>query len=1282
MANIKIGSFNVKGLRNNIKRRKIFQHLHQRSFDIICLQECHCCVNDEQIWRSEWGGKAFYSHGSKDSRGTMILVRKKAPIKTGKLSIDEEGRRISLELIYEDMHINLTNIYAPNTDDVEFFVNSFREIEKFERNINKHCEKLIVGDFNLVLDVDKDKIGGSKTTHKKAQYAVKTYMETELLDDIWRLKNPDGKEKTWRIMNPKPILERLDFILTSSKISSQTSVANISPTFMSDHAIPWIIITPNRENRGRGFWILNTSLLANEQFCEGIREKIIEEKTKNGDLGEIQLWEWLKFKVREFAIQYSSTKNKDRKNRLLIYEKKLEEYNRKLIEMEEDNMDKSTRHLFTKKELLLQIEKIERDREEIIEYKVRGSMVRARKDWLKFGEKHSKYYLNLENNNYRRKNRYDIESKTGQMICGIRNVLEEQRKFYKELYKEELEFSNESFQHFTYKLKIPKITELEKTALDKEFTYEELKRAVWNSKREKVPGSDGLSIEFYQCFFEIIGHLLLKVCRSAANKGLHNTARQGIITLIEKQGNKNLRKLTNWRPLSLINCDGKIYMKMIALRLEKVVPSLIHTDQAGFLKGRAINDNLLDLISMLEYVEKRQTLALLLSFDFEKAFDKVNWKYLDQTLQLFGFGEKIRDMIKFAHKDTSCCTVNGGVSSQHFPVERGLRQGSPLSPILFDLAAEILACALRQNEDIEGIKIGNTIEKKLGQYADDIWTIIKASQKAYSTLLKVFDEFAAISGLTINYDKTNVLRIGSLKDDIEFTLHSDKPLCWAEQEISILGVVIGANRTAMLKKNYDILYEKMKKKMTPWQARSATLIGKITVINALIMSQTVYKLICLNTPDVNFMKKVKTLITNFLWENKKAKIAYKKLILPIADGGLKLVDLEKKDLTLKIAWVKKVQENPNNTWVKVADELLPMSLENMIECNLCQKDIDKIVEKQSIYHSLLKAWGKINFKEPENKKEILKQQIWLNSFVQKNKRPFIYEKMMKMGIHYVEDIFDTNNNRFFEHIELQESFGNIGDFIEYNSVISSIPIKWKRMLKQRSRQNSEAPNILTAVEKSKKVSKTMYDMLINRESEQAYDHGKVAWQTELNMVMEKEEWAAIRTHGHTITKSTKLQLFQFKLLSKKLVTNVHRNRWHKEIPPECTFCHRKNETVIHLLWECEKSQIIWNALTRWLAYICKIEISFDAKKVIINDTKKLNRNSIKATKQNRFVDLLILITKQYIYACKCLEKNPNTNIILQKLAEMYIAEKQIALQENKIKKFERIWENYIIYVIK
>ena len=182
-----------------------------------------------------------------------------------------------------------------------------------------------------------------------------------------------------------------------------------------------------------------------------------------------------------------------------------------------------------------------------------------------------------------------------------------------------------------------------------------------------------------------------------------------IITLIEKKG-KDKRLIKNWRPISLINVDAKIISKALAKRVEKVVPYLIHANQNAFVKCRSIFDALRTIDDVVDYTKRNCLPGILIAIDFEKAFYTPEFNFLIRTLHKFNFGPSFIHWIRILYKDISSAVMKKGFTTGHFPLERGVRQGDPLSPYLFIIAVEILATKIREDNNIQGFKnrAGNT----------------------------------------------------------------------------------------------------------------------------------------------------------------------------------------------------------------------------------------------------------------------------------------------------------------------------------------------------------------------------------------------------------------------------------------------------------------------------------------------------------------------------------------------------------------------------------------------
>ena len=147
---------------------------------------------------------------------------------------------------------------------------------------------------------------------------------------------------------------------------------------------------------------------------------------------------------------------------------------------------------------------------------------------------------------------------------------------------------------------------------------------------------------------------------------------------------------------------------------------------------------------------------MLLFIDFEKAFDSLEWTFILSTLRSFGFGTSLINWVKTLYSHTESCILNNGWASNFFEIQRGVRQGCPLSPYLFILSAEVLATAIRNNTKVKGISVNNE-EIKISQYADDTTLILDGSRESLLAALKMLDDFSKVSGLRLNDKKTEAL---------------------------------------------------------------------------------------------------------------------------------------------------------------------------------------------------------------------------------------------------------------------------------------------------------------------------------------------------------------------------------------------------------------------------------------------------------------------------------------------------------------------------------------------
>ena len=248
--------------------------------------------------------------------------------------------------------------------------------------------------------------------------------------------------------------------------------------------------------------------------------------------------------------------------------------------------------------------------------------------------------------------------------------------------------------------------------LDEPFSMNQLDIAIKKGKLNKAPGPDGYTNEFFKIFKEELIVWLYRAYSESFVKGeLSSSIINGTITCIPKSG-KLRNSLKNWRPLTLLNGTYKFLSAIISERLKTVLESLINNEQTGFISNRFIGENTRLLFDIITYAELEQILGLLIIVDYAKAFDTIEWNFIDECLKLFNFGSEIIKWISLLREKSFSRVEQNGNFSDEILLSRGCRQGDPISPYLFVLCAEILSHVIREYPVIKGHKTYG-VENKL-----------------------------------------------------------------------------------------------------------------------------------------------------------------------------------------------------------------------------------------------------------------------------------------------------------------------------------------------------------------------------------------------------------------------------------------------------------------------------------------------------------------------------------------------------------------------------------------
>ncbi len=355
-------------------------------------------------------------------------------------------------------------------------------------------------------------------------------------------------------------------------------------------------------------------------------------------------------------------------------------------------------------------------------------------------------------------------------------------------------------------------------------------------------------------------------------------------------------------PISLLNVDYKICSKALSIRLSQVLEKIVSPDQTCSVPGRSISSNITLLRDMLEYVERTNETGILISLDQEKAFDRVDRTFLMNLLQRFG--SSFCNWISTLYNGANMQIIVNRWLSNRIDLKRGVRQGDSLSPMLYILCVEVLACQIRNSPEIEGFLLPGAKGKhfKVGQYADDTTGYLK-NFRSLNHLFKVISLYERGSGAKLNRSKSEAMWLGAWKDCVDEPLG----LTWVKK-MKILGVYFGV--VDVERDNWEPKLAKLEKMLNMWKSRSLSMIGKALIINILGVSKLLYLARVLITPKW-VLERYNKLIWPFLWGSKIETVGRKSLHCPVSKGGLGIVDFEVKGQALRLASTLNALNNPN-----------------------------------------------------------------------------------------------------------------------------------------------------------------------------------------------------------------------------------------------------------------------------------------------------------------------------------------------------------------------------------
>lgn len=1146
---ISFGSLNVRGLKEVVKRKALFLFCKGQKCHCLFLQETHSVDADVTFWTNQWGDKILFSHGSNRSGGVAICFNK-FPGEIITYKADSKGHWLTAVLKSEGVFLIVTNLYGHNNEgqNKSLLENLTKVISEFKAMYpTDHI--LVGGDWNMTPDEWMDR-WPPRLGRRQQNDIIENFSSDNNFTDIWRSLNPGVKNYSWFKPNGES-RSRIDYWLVSDDILRCTSQCKISKAPLSDHCFIDLVLEPTRMRRSsRGYWKFNASLLNKDKYCDKIRHIITDIKNDDSVVGNIQKWEFIKFKIREFTIKFCKEMHREKR-----------EYESNLLREITQCCSKEKLNVQEKNKLM----ELQTKLDDLYLEKAQGAFIRSRAKWIEAGEKNSSYFSKLE------KSRQQRNLITSLLINGTeckdsRKIEGEVFTFYSKLYSSEYSAGDsDSFFDKIHHL-IPCIDGSFKDLCDSELKIEELDLVVMKMALNKSPGTDGLTTNFYQFFWKDLRTLLFDALKeSIEKKELMPSMKQGLITLIPKSG-KDKRILDNLRPITLLNTDYKILSGAVAERLKKGISNIISETQSGFLKGRLIHNNIRLVLDLLEYSEILQERGYILFLDFYKAFDSVEHTFILKTLQSFGFGEGFVNVIEMLYNGINSSVLLEHGTCSRFEVNRGIRQGCSSSPLLFIMVAELLSILIK-NSHIEGLTVmGERII--ISQLADDTTLFLK-DEDQIPLALQVIDHFSKASGLQLNINKCEILALHECPLQVINNIQIKK-------EVKYLGIVICKDKTSTENKNICTNIEKCKSILNRWLQRDITLFGRILLTKMDSLSRLIYPAFSLPISP-KLIKSINNLNFRFIWRNKCHYIKKNDMIKNYEEGGANAIDFDVMNGVLKLKWLRSFIRKKNSFWNIIPNVIFGRmgGIDFLLRCDF---DCSSLPVKLSAFHQQALLYWKLIYKHnftPHN------TPIWNNRYIRLCRKSVYMDEWRSKGIWAVAHFLDENGV-LLKHETFCEKYDVRCTAKKYKSLIKAIPVPLRSMIKEDIVHSGVSPGLrqlcIAGVEfdDSRFTNKVIRNILINEICPNPVKRNYILKE------FESMEVKAIRKKYISLPLSPKVKEVHFKIINEVYPTNEFLRRKFNLDVNACTFCESDIESLDHLFFYCESVHSFWSDMWSWL----------------------------------------------------------------------------------------------------
>ena len=1127
---------------------------------------------------------------------------------------------------------------------------------------------LIAGDFNCPPSMIDTTSSPLSPTAAKVIKVFQQFRDQTGLSDCWRVLHSEDIRFTHTHRAYSSTCSRIDMFLASNLMLNYLYEANIGVSYLSDHCPIYVTFYLNRNTKGTGVFRFPDHLLQDEVFVKELSQVIDNTVYFNSTMLPAHdkpdpslLWDTVKSSIRGATIEYLA-KKKYEKNRVHTIEKEISQ-----LIMQRDVYLK---YDIDVSEILEQVKK----QEESLSVAKRTAGARV----CEFRANRAMALTDVCSRYFFRKVRgipgslRHVFNDIDELVDTDEQILQTCQTFYENLYSlpqhDKWRISNFEFPDSTSYL-----TDAEKALLSEEITQEDLLVAVKKMKKNTSPGVGGLTADFYVTFWPQVGKLVHASLRSAESNGTFSISqRRGLIKLLPKRS-KDPRFVKNLRPITLLNVDYKMFTKVLALRLREILPRLIHPDQNGFVQGRFIGTNIMDVHSLIKVAEQMEDNEdfVFLSLDIRKAFDTINWRFLMSILNNYGFPPRFLEWVRVMQANAYVHVLNNGHMSQPIKLEKGVPQGCCASPYFFILCIEALAHHIRQDTKIPGIAIDSQ-SKTVSMIADDTLLSFKGSETVLTHVVQVLNHFSHASGLSINFDKSVLVALGKKEKPMWFNteLACRFKQVHIAQGFDYLGIFM-SSEACRLKDNFQVSPDLISDAFSKRPSLRTTVSGRILQVKQLVASKFVYFLSLLPSPGPKVLGALDKLYTDYVWDGGCHRLAKTTIQATKANGGLNMINVYHQNLSLKFAWVGRLLADSARMefWMAHVADCFIIPVHHALRCNV----------HPLAFHMLLKSspttilpcfWSDVfilwfrTWYIPRSCTNVALRERMLNVLVCFNsaclsdnfsEQYLVYDFLASNGVITLRDFCENKNTilQLVHHVQLA------------NHVIFCLSHK----IAQISPQWDQVIGNNYTVQKCHVVDRCLAGLatsnffleLLKSSNPPSLTSPQGKWNSDLEITLSDSEFAHLFKLGPSLP-TPKIQDFHVQFLHRAYHLNGKVASYNDSVSDKCALCFREKETYVHLFWDCPVVLPLWVALTEFVTHY------FEDEKIVLTQANCLLSNT-----NARIVNVLTVCVKHFIFVRKCIGLSPCISEMFKYIEKVRNAHRYKAKIFKSLSAYEKLW---------